>query len=122
MPVVVTSVSLLVQIYSPGYMAGDTGYSRYYAYMSLFTASMLGLVLADNLLQVYVFWELVGLSSFLLIGFWFHRPSAAAAAKKAFVVTRLGDLGFLVALLVLFSITGTFTIQELFTPQRVEAL
>jgi NADH-quinone oxidoreductase subunit L len=122
MLIVVTSVSLLVQIYSVGYMAGDTGYSRYYAYMSLFTASRLGLVLADNLLQVSIFWEMVGLSSFLLIGFWFHRPSAAAAAKKAFVVTRLGDLGFLIALLIVFSITGTFTIHELFTPERVASL
>src|SRR3972149_1871395 len=100
MLLVVTSVSLLVQIYSQGYMAGDSGYSRYYGYMSLFTASMLGLVLADNLLMLYAFWELVGLCSFLLIGFWFQRPSAAAAAKKAFVVTRFGDLAFLIALLV----------------------
>ncbi|MBI2863577.1 MAG: NADH-quinone oxidoreductase subunit L [Chloroflexi bacterium] len=99
MLVVVTGVSLLVQIYSQGYMAGDPGYSRYYAFMSLFTASMLGLVLANNLIMVYFFWELVGLCSYLLIGFWFQKPAAAAAAKKAFIVTRLGDLGFLVAIL-----------------------
>ena len=122
MLLVVTSVSLLVQIYSVGYMAGDTGYARYYAYMSLFTASMLGLILADNLLQTYVFWELVGLCSYLLIGFWFHRPAAAAAAKKAFVVTRFGDLGFLIALLALFNVTGTSTINDLFAQPNIEAL
>ncbi|MBI2885581.1 MAG: NADH-quinone oxidoreductase subunit L [Chloroflexi bacterium] len=122
MLLVVTSVSLLVQVYSLGYMAGDTGYSRYYAYMALFTTSMLGLVLADNLLQLYVFWELVGLCSYLLIGFWFHRPAAAAAAKKAFVVTRFGDLGFLLALLALASVAGTLTINELFTEHKVAAL
>ena len=84
MLVVVTSVSLLVQVYSQGYMAGDGGYSRYFAYMSLFTASMLGLVLVDSILVLFVFWELVGLCSYLLIGFWFHRPAAARAAVKAF--------------------------------------
>ena len=79
MLVVVTCCSLMVQIYSQGYMHGDSGYARYFAAMSLFTGSMLGLVMADNLIQLYVFWELVGLCSYLLIGFWFHRPSAAAA-------------------------------------------
>jgi len=113
MLVVVSMVSLMVQIYSQGYMHGDPGYHRYYAFMSLFTASMLGLVLADNLLLVYVFWELVGLCSYLLIGFWFHRPSAADAAKKAFIVTRLGDFGFLAAILLLYFNTGTFVITEL---------
>ncbi|MFC1939104.1 NADH-quinone oxidoreductase subunit L [Chloroflexota bacterium] len=113
MLVVVTVVSLMVQIYSQGYMHGDPGYHRYYAWMSLFTASMLGVVLADSLLLVFVFWEMVGLCSYLLIGFWFHRPSAANAAKKAFIVTRLGDFGFLAAILVLFSNTGTFDIAEL---------
>jgi len=102
MLVVVTSVSLVVQVYSQGYMKGDGGYARYYAYMSLFTASMLGLVLASSILQMFVFWELVGLSSYLLIGFWYRRPSAARAAMKAFLVTRLGDLGFLIAILYLF--------------------
>src|SRR3989304_3841872 len=95
LPLVVTSVSLLVQVYSQGYMAGDGGYSRYFAYMSLFTASMLGLVLVDSILLLYVFWELVGLCSYLLIGFWFHKPSATRAAMKAFLVTRLGDVGLL---------------------------
>ena len=102
MLVVVTGVSLLVQIYSLGYMKGDPSISRYFAYMSLFTASMLGLVLAVNIIQLYVFWELVGVSSYLLIGFWHERPAAAAAAKKAFIITRIGDVGFLIAILYLF--------------------
>jgi NADH-quinone oxidoreductase subunit L len=113
MLIVVTVVSLMVQIYSQGYMKGDAGYQRYYAFMSLFTASMLGLVLADNLLLVYVFWEMVGLCSYLLIGFWFHRPAAANAAKKAFIVTRLGDFGFLAAILLIFFTTGTLDINQL---------
>src|SRR3990172_3123985 len=113
MLLVVTSVSLLVQVYSQGYMAGDGGYGRYYAYMSLFTASMLRLVLAGNLVLLYVFWEMVGLCSYLLIGFWFHRPAAAAAAKKAFVTTRLGDLGFLMAILLIYVKAGTFDIREI---------
>ena len=113
MVVVITICSLMVQIYSQGYMHGDSGYCRYYAFMSLFTASMLGLVLADNLVQLFVFWELVGLCSYLLIGFWFHRPSAAAAAKKAFLVTRLGDFGFLAAVLYLYFRADTLDIAEL---------
>ena len=113
MLIVVTLVSLMVQIYSQGYMHGDPGYHRYFAFMSLFTGSMLALVLADNLLFVYVFWEMVGLCSYLLIGFWFHRPAAANAAKKAFIVTRLGDFGFLAAILLLYFNTGTFDIAEL---------
>ena len=113
MLVVVTTVSLMVQIYSQGYMHGDPGYHRYFAWMSLFTASMLGLVLANNLVLMFVFWELVGLCSYLLIGFWFHRPSAANAAKKAFIVTRIGDFGFLSAILLLFTHTGTFDIAQL---------
>ena len=113
MVVVVTSVSLLVQVYSTGYMHGDTGYARYYAYMSLFTAAMLGLVLASSLLQLFIHWELVGVSSYLLIGFWFHRPSAAAAAKKAFIVTRFGDFGFMVAVILVWTKTGDFDIAAL---------
>ena len=113
MLVVVTLVSLMVQVYSQGYMHGDPGYHRYFAFMSLFTGSMLGLVLADNLLFTYVFWEMVGLCSYLLIGFWFHRPAAANAAKKAFIVTRLGDFGFLAAILLLYFNTGTFDIAQL---------
>ena len=102
MLMVVTAVSLLIQIYSIGYMQGDPGFARYFAYMSLFTASMLGLILSANIIQLYAFWELVGLSSYLLIGFWHERPAAAAAAKKAFIITRIGDAGFLIAILYLF--------------------
>jgi len=108
MLVVVTGVSLMVQVYSLGYMRGDPGFARYYALMSLFTASMIGLVIASNVVQLYVFWELVGVCSYLLIGFWFTRPAAAAAAKKAFIVTRIGDLGFLIAILYLFFNTAAF--------------
>ena len=113
MLIVVTSVSLMVQIYSRGYMKGDGGFCRYFAFMSLFTGSMLGLVLADNLLFLFLFWEGVGLCSYLLIGFWFHKPEAAKAAMKAFLVTRLGDFGFLAAILLLYTKTGTFDIGEL---------
>jgi NADH-quinone oxidoreductase subunit L len=113
MLVVVTVVSLMVQIYSQGYMEGDPGYPRYYAFMSLFTACMLGLIMADSLVLMFLFWEGVGLGSYLLIGFWFHKPSAANAAKKAFIVTRFGDLGFLAAILLLFAQTGTFDTGEL---------
>jgi NADH-quinone oxidoreductase subunit L len=110
MLVVVTSVSLLVQFYSQGYMEGDTGYSRYYMWMSLFTAAMLGLVMVDSILMVYVFWELVGLGSYLLIGFWFHKKSAGDAAKKAFLTTRLGDIGFLIGVLLIWTKADTFNI------------
>ena len=110
---VVTSISLLVQIYSTGYMAGDGGYARFFAFMSLFTAAMLGLVMSSSLLQLFVHWELVGLTSYLLIGFWFHKPSAAAAAKKAFIVTRFGDFGFMLAVILIWSKTRTFDIFEI---------
>ena len=122
MLIVVSGVSLVVQIYSQGYMKGDPGYHRYFAFMSLFTMSMLGLVMASNLLLVYVFWEGVGLGSYLLIGFWFHRPSAAAAAKKAFIVTRFGDFGFLIGILILYFTYGTFNIAELNQMAMVGAL
>jgi len=108
MMVVVSVVSLLIQIYSMGYMKGDPGYGRYFAYMSLFTTSMLGLVVSSSLLELYVFWELVGLCSYLLIGFWYRKPEAASAAKKAFVVTRFGDVGFLIGIIWLSRATGTF--------------
>jgi NADH-quinone oxidoreductase subunit L len=114
MVVVVTFVSLMVQVYSQGYMKGDPGYLRYYAFMSLFTACMLGLVLANNILFMFIFWEGVGLGSYLLIGFWFHKASAANAAKKAFIVTRLGDFGFLAAILILYAQTGTFDTETLY--------
>jgi NADH-quinone oxidoreductase subunit L len=113
MLVVVTSVSLLVQVYSQGYMNGDPGYNRYYAFMLLFTTSMLGLVLASSILQIFVFWELVGLCSYLLIGFWFYKDSARRAATKAFVVTRVGDLGFLIAILLIWSETDTLSVLEI---------
>ncbi len=112
MVVMVSFVSLMVQLYSQGYMHGDAGYHRYFAFMSLFTACMLGLVMADNLVFMFLFWEGVGLGSYLLIGFWFHRPSAANAAKKAFIVTRFGDFGFLAAILLIFFHTGTFNIEQ----------
>ena len=113
MLVLVTSVSLLVQVYSQGYMHGDGGYSRYYAYMSLFTAAMLGLLMVDSIILVYVFWELVGLGSYLLIGFWFHKKSAGDAAKKAFLTTRLGDVGFLLAILLIWTKVNTFNIVDI---------
>lgn len=108
MLVVITTVSLMVHIYSMGYMKGETGFQRFYAFLSLFTFSMLGLVLATNIFQMYIFWELVGVSSFLLIGYYYEKPSAVAAAKKAFIVTRFADLGFLIGILVLSFYTKTF--------------
>jgi len=101
MIVVVSCVSLMVHIFSLGYMKGETRYSTYYAFLGLFTFSMLGLVLSGNIFEIYIFWELVGCSSFLLIGFYYDRPAAVAAAKKAFIVTRLADLGFLIGILIL---------------------
>ena len=113
MLVVVTGVSLMVQVYSLGYMRDDAGYSRYFAIMSLFTASMIGLVISSNIVQLYVFWELVGVCSYLLIGFWFARPAAAAAAKKAFIVTRIGDFGFLLTILYLFFRGSSLQIDDI---------
>ncbi len=101
MIVVVTFISLMVHIFSLGYMKGEERFSTYYAFLSLFTFSMLGLVLSTNIFQMYVFWELVGVSSFLLIGYYFYKPSSVAASKKAFIVTRFADLGFLVGILIL---------------------
>lgn len=108
MMLTVCLVSLLVQIYTNGYMSEDKGYSRFYSYLSLFTFSMLGLVISTNLFQMYFFWELVGVCSFLLIGFWWYKPSAAAACKKAFIVNRVGDAGFLLGLLMLYFFTKDF--------------
>lgn len=107
MLLVVTGVGTLIQIYSTGYMDGDKHYSRYFAYMSLFMASMLGLVLADNYLMLYIFWEGVGLGSYLLISFWFHKKSAVDAGIKAFVTTRVGDVGLLIGIFIIFFTTGT---------------
>ncbi len=104
---VVTLVASMVQIYSLGYMHGDEGWSRYYAYQSLFASAMLGMVLATNLLQLFIFWELVGLCSYLLIGFWFFKVSAREAAKKAFMTTRVGDFGLLLGMLFLYTKFGT---------------
>ena len=108
MLVVITTVSFMVNIYSLGYMVNEKGFERYYAFLSLFTFSMLGLVIATNIFQMYIFWELVGVSSYLLIGFYYTKPSAVAAAKKAFIVTRFADLGFLVGILFLSFYTQTF--------------
>ncbi len=113
MMAVVTTVSLLVFIYSIDYMKGEPGYSRFFALLSLFGFSMLGLVAAPNLIQLYMCWELVGLSSYLLIGFYFTRPAAVAASKKAFIVTRFADFGFLTGILLLSHISGTLQIDEL---------
>ncbi|MDR1368845.1 MAG: NADH-quinone oxidoreductase subunit L [Dysgonamonadaceae bacterium] len=108
MLVVITTVSLMVHLYSLGYMHGEKGFQRYYAFLSLFSFSMLGLVVATNIFQMYIFWELVGVSSYSLIGFYYQKPSAVAASKKAFIVTRFADLGFLVGILILSFYTGTF--------------
>jgi len=110
---VVTLVASMVQIYSLGYMHGDEGFSRYYAYQSLFASSMLGMVLATNLLQLFIFWELVGLCSYLLIGFWFFKVSAREAAKKAFMTTRVGDFGLLLGMLFLYTKFGTLDFAAL---------
>jgi NADH-quinone oxidoreductase subunit L len=114
MLLVVSFVGLMIFIYSMGYMHGDPRYSRYFAYLSLFAAAMLGLVIADQLIVLYACWELVGLCSYLLIGFWFERPAAARAGKKAFLVTRLGDTGLLVGILLLVAVAGTANLQTLF--------
>lgn len=115
MLVIVTTVAFLVQIYTDGYMAHDPSYVRFYAYLSLFTSSMLGLVVSPNLVQIYIFWELVGMCSYLLIGFWFDRKGAADACQKAFVTNRVGDFGLLLGLLGLYWATGTFEFTEMGT-------
>ena len=117
MLVVVSFVSLMVHIYSRGYMKGDPGYTRFFAFLSLFSFSMYGLVLATNLFQIYIFWELVGVSSYLLIGYYYTKESAVAAAKKAFVVTRFADLGFLIGILIMGYYTGTYDFELLNDPQ-----
>ena len=114
MLIVITTVSLMVHIYSLGYMKGERGFQRYYAFLSLFTFSMLGLVVATNIFQMYIFWELVGVSSYLLIGFYYTKPAAIAASKKAFIVTRFADLFFLIGILFYGYYTGTFS----FTPSE----
>ena len=113
MLIVVTTISLMVHIYSRGYMKGDDGYTKFFAFLSLFSFSMLGLVLATNLFQIYIFWELVGVSSYLLIGYYYTKTSAVAAAKKAFIVTRFADFGFLIGILIVGYYAGTFDFQTL---------
>jgi len=114
MLLLVTTVSSLVHIYTIGYMQGEPGYARFFSYIALFTFSMLMLVLADNLLQLFVFWEAVGLCSYLLIGHWYERPSACSAATKAFIVNRVGDFGFMLGLLLVWQSYGTLDYSEMF--------
>ena len=112
MLVMITLVGLCIFVFSKGYMAGDKDFSRFFAYLSFFSAAMLGVVIANSLLLLFVCWELVGLASYLLIGFWIHKPSAAAAAKKAFITTRIGDLGFFLGILWLYRSAGTLLFYD----------
>jgi len=114
MLIVVTLISSMIHLYSMGYMHGDPRYSRYFAYLSLFSFSMLGLILVDGFFGIYIFWELVGLCSYLLIGFWFEKDSAANAAKKAFITNRIGDVGMFAGILILFTTLGTFSFEGVF--------
>nr|YP_009262339.1 NADH-plastoquinone oxidoreductase subunit 5 [Spondias tuberosa]ANI86812.1 NADH-plastoquinone oxidoreductase subunit 5 [Spondias tuberosa] len=114
MSVLISTVGILVLIYSDNYMSHDQGYLRFFAYMTFFNTSMLGLVTSSNLIQIYIFWELVGMCSYLLIGFWFTRPIAASACQKAFVTNRVGDFGLLLGILGLYWITGSFEFRDLF--------
>jgi len=113
MMLIVTGVASLIHIYSWGYMRDDPGFSRYFACLSLFTFSMLGIVLANNFIELFIFWELVGLSSYLLIGFWFERPAAADAGKKAFITNRLGDFGFILGILAVWAQLGSLNFATL---------
>jgi len=113
MMLIVTGVASAIHIYSWGYMSEDRGFPRFFACLSLFTFSMLGIVLANNFLQLFIFWELVGVSSYLLIGFWFERPAAADAGKKAFITNRLGDFGFLLGILMVWAIFGSLKFDEI---------
>ncbi len=122
MLVVVTSVSLAVQFYSTEYMAGDKRFGWYYAALSLFTFSMLVLVLADNYLQLYLAWELVGLCSYFLIGFWFEKKAASDAGKKAFITTKIGDVGFFLGMVALFGATGTFAFADIFAKAQAHQI
>nr|YP_010276064.1 NdhF [Peucedanum hakuunense]UHY38953.1 NdhF [Peucedanum hakuunense] len=114
MSILITTIGIMVLIYSDNYMSYDQGYLRFYAYMSFFSTSMLGLVSSSNLIQIYIFWELVGMCSYLLIGFWFTRPVAANACQKAFVTNRVGDFGLLLGILGFYWITGSFEFRDLF--------
>ena len=112
MLVMITFVSLCIFIFSVGYMAADKNFTRFFAYLSFFSAAMLGVVIANSLLLLFICWELVGLASYLLIGFWIHKPSAAAAAKKAFITTRIGDIGFFLGMLWLYGRSGTLLFYD----------
>src|SRR5437868_11493042 len=112
MLVMVTFVGLLIFIYSVGYMANDENFTRFFCFLSLFAGAMLGVVIANSLLLLFLCWEIVGLTSYLLIGFWYQKPSAAAAAKKAFIPTRIGDLAFLLGMVWLYSQTGTLLFHD----------
>src|SRR5438477_1671369 len=112
MMVMITLVSLCIFVFSVGYMAGDKNFTRFFSYLSFFSGAMLGVVIANSLLLLFVSWELVGLASYLLIGFWIERPSAAAAAKKAFITTRIGDLGFFLGMLWLYHNSGTLLFYD----------
>nr|YP_009634257.1 NADH dehydrogenase subunit 5 [Fraxinus angustifolia]QBS49216.1 NADH dehydrogenase subunit 5 [Fraxinus angustifolia] len=114
MSMLITTVGIMILIYSDNYMAHDQGYLRFFAYMSFFSTSMLGLVTSSNLIQIYIFWELVGMCSYLLIGFWFTRPLAANACQKAFITNRVGDFGLLLGILGFYWITGSFEFRDLF--------
>nr|WOK78950.1 NADH-plastoquinone oxidoreductase subunit 5 [Hydrangea hydrangeoides] len=114
MSILITTVGIMVLIYSDNYMSHDQGYLRFFAYMSFFSTSMFGLVISSNLIQIYIFWELVGMCSYLLIGFWFTRPLAANACQKAFVTNRVGDFGLLLGILGFYWITGSFEFRDLF--------
>ncbi len=113
MLLVVTGVGGAIHIYSYGYMDDDRGMARFFACLSLFTFSMLGIVLANNFLEMFIFWELVGVSSYLLIGFWFEKPSAGDAAKKAFLTNRLGDFGFLAGILMVWGLLGSLNFSAI---------
>ena len=110
---VVTVIGTLIQVYAVGYMADDQRFSRFFAYLSLFCAAMLGLVLADSLLLFFMCWEVMGLCSYLLISFWFEKPAAAHAGKKAFITTRIGDTGLLLGMLLLYWAGGTLRFADL---------
>ena len=110
--VMITLVGLCIFVFGIGYMADDKNFTRFFAYLSFFSGAMLGVVIANSLLLLFVFWELVGLASYLLIGFWIERPSAAAAAKKAFITTRIGDMGFFLGMLWLYHGSGTLLFYD----------
>ena len=121
MMIVVTGVGLLVHIFSLAYMKDDDAKARYFTGLALFMFSMTGIVLSSNFIMTFIFWELVGLSSYLLIGHWYQKDSAADAAKKAFITNRIGDFGFMIGILMLWGITGTLTFSEMEIPTTISA-